>query len=350
MGDSSRNRLGLRQPSRKTLEDRINPRVIVVLSAYNGERHIAEQIESIRNQSFGDWKLIVRDDGSTDDTVDIINSLVARDPRISLVSDARGNIGPWASFGELLGIARESGAEYFFLADQDDVWLPDKMEKQLSLLRSSENNNEPVLIHSDLKIVDEDLHEIHPSFSEFQRSSYDTSDPLRTLLIHNAVVGCTIGVNRALLDFALPIPRGAWHDWWLALSAAATGTIRSMRESTVLYRQHSHNVVGGGLPPRRSFLASLATHPVSFTRKSLRAFNAGLTHATELRARMQMHGADESRLQRVERYCSAFELRGIAQRLKAYRASHARPQRTTSRVVMLGLVAAFPAMRAFAAK
>ena len=259
----------------------------MVLSAYNGERHIAEQIESIRAQRFADWTLIVRDDGSTDNTVEIIESFAKRDPRISLVSDKRGNIGPWASFGELLAIARERGAEYVFLADQDDVWHPVKIAEQWALMDAHEKINgthQPVLVHSDLKVVDDDLQEIHSSFREFQRSSYDPSDPLSTLLIHNAVVGCTIGVNRALLDFALPIPAGAWHDWWLALSAAATGVIDSTQSPSVLYRQHSHNVVGGGVPPRRSFLASLATHPVTFARKSLRAFNDGLTHAIELRA------------------------------------------------------------------
>jgi glycosyltransferase involved in cell wall biosynthesis len=348
MGDSPRNVLGFRQPSSKAIEDQISAQVIVVLSAYNGARHIAEQIESIRAQSFADWKLILRDDGSTDDTVRIVNALSARDERIELFTDVLGNIGPWASFGELLTIAHARGADYVFLADQDDVWLPDKMEKQLSLLRSIENN--PGLIHSDLKIVGEDLDEIHPSFVEFQRSSYDASDPLRTLLIHNAVVGCTIVVNRALLDFALPIPTDAWHDWWLALSAAAAGTIKSTRDATVLYRQHSHNVVGGAIPPRRNFLGSLATRPIAFTRQSLRAFNDGLKHATELRARMQLRGADASRLKRVEEYCRAFESNGVSRRLRAYRASHARPQRTTSRMIMFGIVAAFPAMRALAAK
>lgn len=319
-----------------------------MLSAYNGAHHIAEQIESIRAQSFTDWKLIVRDDESTDNTVDVVKSLAVRDDRIQLVTDTKGNIGPWASFGELLAIAHARAADYVFLSDQDDVWRPDKMERQMLLLRSLED--EPGLIHSDLEVVDEDLHEIHPSFREFQRSSYDTSDPLRTLLIHNAVVGCTIGVNRPLLDFALPIPAGAWHDWWLALSAAATGSIKSTQDSTVLYRQHSHNVVGGAVSPRRGFLGSLATHPIDYTRESLRAFNDGLTHATELLARMQLRGADDLRLRRVESYCSAFESRSIAGRLRAYRESHARPQRTTSRAVMLGLVAAFPVMRAFATK
>ncbi len=325
----------------------------MVLSAYNGERHIAAQIESIRAQRFAGWTLIVRDDGSTDGTVRIVETLAERDPRISLVRDARGNIGPWASFGQLLEIARDRDAEYVFLADQDDIWHPVKMAEQWALMTAHEATHGidyPVLVHSDLKVVDENLREIHSSFREFQKSSYDVRDPLRTLLIHNAIVGCTIGLNRALLDFALPIPPGAWHDWWLALSAAATGVVDSTGSPYVLYRQHSRNVVGGAVSPRRTLLASLATNPLAYTRQSLRAFNDGLKHATELRARMQMGNADGSRLERVEKYCSAFESNGVAERLKAYRESHARPQRTTSRVIMLGLVAAFPAMRALAAR
>ena len=344
MGDSSRDDLGICQSGSKALGDKIGAQVIVVLSAYNGSRHIAEQIESIRAQSFTEWKLIVRDDGSTDNTVEIVKSFAARDSRISLVSDSLGNIGPWASFGELLKIARDSGADYAFLSDQDDVWLPDKIEVQLPLLERKPG--QPALVHSDLKVVDENLKEIHTSFKEFQRASYDASDPLRTLLIHNAVVGCTIGVNRALLDFGLPIPDGVWHDWWLALCAASTGVVESTRAPSVLYRQHSANVVGGAEPPRRSFLSSLATHPFAYTRQSLRAFNDGLVHAFRLRERMKERGVDALRMKRVDDYCEAFESRGMISRLRAYRDSRARPRRTTSRTVMLGIVAAFPAVKA----
>ena len=344
MGDSSRDDFGIRQSGSEALGDKIGAQVIVVLSAYNGSRHIAEQIESIRAQSLTEWKLIVRDDGSTDNTIEIVKSFAARDPRISLVSDALGNIGPWASFAELLKIARDSRADYVFVSDQDDVWLPDKIETQLPLLER--RREQPALVHSDLKVVDENLKEIHSSFKEFQRASYDANDPLRTLLIHNAVVGCTIGVNRALLDFGLPIPDGVWHDWWLALCAALTGSIESTRAPSVLYRQHAHNVVGGAEPPRRSFLSSLATHPFAYTRQSLRAFNDGLIHATRLRARMKERGAGGAAAKRVDDYCDAFESPGIVKRLRAYRTSEARPQRMVSRAVMLGIVAAFPAIKA----
>ena len=193
--------------------------VIVLLSAYNGARYIARQIESIRAQSFRDWKLLIRDDCSADDTVEIVRRFCATDPRISLIEDSTSNIGPWASFGRLLSQAYDEGAEYTFLSDQDDVWLEDKMEQQLSLLRAAASKR-PLLVHSDLILVDENLQRLHASFSEFQRTSYDNADPLGTLLIHNAVVGCTIAMNRPLLELALPLPPHTLHDWCTACAAA----------------------------------------------------------------------------------------------------------------------------------
>src|SRR5215210_3773596 len=98
------------------------PTVLIVLSSYNGEKFIAKQIDSIRRQTHPAWKLLVRDDGSSDRTVDIVEALIEDDNRISLLCDARGNLGPAASFGVLLEHALRSDAGYFALADQDDVW------------------------------------------------------------------------------------------------------------------------------------------------------------------------------------------------------------------------------------
>lgn len=319
----------------------------MVLSAYNGGRHIAQQIDSIIGQSFRDWKLLVRDDGSSDNTREIVQTFAAKDPRISLVSDVKGNLGPWASFGELFAIALELGAAYVFVADQDDVWLPGKMDEQLSIMRTSEELSgtaQPLLVHSDPQVVDENLQPIHPSFREFQRTSYDTRDPLRTLLIHNAVVGCTMAMNRALLRVALPIPPRAWHDWWIALCAAATGTIRCTPTPTVLYRQHARNVIGAGSPPRRSFVQSIVTHPLAFAGGALREFANGVEQAQNLRDRMQLVGADTVRLKRVESYCTAFASGPLAGRMRSYRDSGARPRRMASRFIMLGFVAVFPAI------
>ena len=324
---------------------RSSPGVTVVLSAYNGARHIAEQIESIRGQSFKKWKLIVRDDGSSDGTVAIVNELIARDPRISLIQDSSTQLGPSASFGALLQSAYAEGADFVFLCDQDDVWLPGKMEEQLSLLAADTGRKGaqgPLLVHSDLEVVDENLQLIHPSFSEFQRMSYDEADPLRTLLIHNAVVGCTVAINRALLEFALPIPAASPHDWWLALCAAATGGIIRVDKPTVRYRQHATNVVGA--IHKHAFVREVIRNPISFVASSFRAFNVGVEQARNLRERMLRKGLDhEAAFARVDRYCDAFAAEEtLPSRLRALRESRARPQRTVSRVILYGLAALFP--------
>jgi glycosyltransferase involved in cell wall biosynthesis len=319
--------------------------VIVLLSAFNGAPYLAQQIESIRAQSFRDWRLLVRDDGSTDDTVEIVRRFCATDPRISLMEDSGSRLGPWASFGRLLSHACDGTAEYVFLSDQDDVWLEDKMEQQLVLLRAApETGNEPrvLLVHSDLVLVDENLREIHPSFSEFQRMSYDAADPLGTLLIHNAVVGCTIAINRPLLELAFPLPPGTLHDWWLAACAAASGRIQRTAGATVLYRQHSKNVIG--VEHRHSFLRELLLHPIAFTTKAFRIFNVGVEQARQLRDRLRSRsGIDQDVLRRVENYCDAFAGDGsVIDRLRALSESRPKPQRTTSKIILRALAATYP--------
>jgi glycosyltransferase involved in cell wall biosynthesis len=320
------------------------PQTLVLLSAYNGSRYIEEQIDSIRRQSFADWALIVRDDGSTDSTRDIVTRLAASDSRISLLDDRR-NVGPWQSFGILMEQARALAADRFFLCDQDDVWLPDKMAMELARLASIETArgiDHPCLVHTDLKVVDETLHTIDRSWHRFQRMSYNARDPLRTLLIHNAVAGCTILGNRALLDSALPFPHGVYHDWWLAACAAAFGTIEMVDTPTVLYRQHSTNVVGA--EHRHSFIQRMMFNPMDFVRSSFDEFSIGVSQAAALRDRAKELNTSSNR---IARYCDAF-LSGasVSKRIRALRDSRARPQRLVSRILMYGIVAAYPTMRA----
>ena len=219
------------------------------------------------------------------------------------------------------------------------------MEQQLVPLRVAAARGQtprPLLVHSDLVLVDENLQRIHGSFSEFQRTLYDAADALGTLLIHNAVVGCTVAINRPLLEFALPLPPGTLHDWWLAACAAAVGTIQRTARPTVLYRQHSTNVVG--VEHRHVFLRELARHPVSFTAKSFRSFNIGVEQARHLRDRLQSRPAtDQDVVRRVERYCDAFGDDGsVIDRLRALNKSRPRPQRATSRIILRALAATYP--------
>src|SRR5688572_7509248 len=148
--------------------------------------HVAALVESIRCQTLGDWRLLVRDDGSSDATVDVVDKLARQDPRIHLLPEDGRSLGAPGSFGLLMAAARARGAGYVFFADQDDIWLPGKLDRLLSVMGDAEatvGSETPLLVYSDLVVVAGDLRVIHPSF---RRQQWLTPPPqaeaLRVLL------------------------------------------------------------------------------------------------------------------------------------------------------------------------
>lgn len=282
--------------------------VVILLSSYNGGRFIAEQIASIRRQSYNDWILVVRDDGSSDDTSAIVESLSAEDDRISVLRDGKGKLGPAASFGELLAHARRIGASYVALSDQDDVWLPAKLARELELLQGQEavlGPTTPVLVHSDLAVVREDLSLLHRSFLGFQGLRHQSAAPLNRLLIQNFVTGSTLLLNRALLEAAVPVPTVIMHDWWLALCAAALGRILYLPEATVLYRQHGSNAQGSR--GRRAGLIGAIRRPVTWWAETADMLERTVEQARELAERVEaVKPADSSTGKMLRDFCSAF--------------------------------------------
>lgn len=167
-----------------------------------------------------------------------------KDPRILLMTDQLGNLKPAQSFSALMKQAEQRNENFIFFADQDDVWLPNKLQLGVEVLEK-ENNDTPLLVFSDLCVVDAELNKIHPSYLQYENLKPYKKIPLKTLLIHNYITGCTIGMNRALLKFASPVPETAvMHDWWCALCAATIGNIVFIEQATILYRQHSQNDIG----------------------------------------------------------------------------------------------------------
>ena len=294
-------------------------RLVILLSSYNGARFIAEQVESIRRQTLADWILLVRDDGSSDETLRILQSLAAAEPRIVLLRDGRGNLGPAQSFGALMEAALDTGAGYVAFADQDDVWHPDKLDHQMKTLRTRETSvgrSVPLLVHSDLSVVDDELRLIHPSFLSFQGLGQDRGAPLQMLLAQNFVTGCTTVINRALLRAALPLPDVVMHDWWLALCAAALGQLLCHPSATVLYRQHGRNAAGGRWWMRASLDAAL--HPVRWWRGSLTAFSATVAQACALACRVERESPSGASLPTLRAYCRAFSTgTGALQRMRS---------------------------------
>lgn len=217
----------------------------ILMATYNGETFLRAQLDSILQQSNQDWQLIIRDDCSTDATVQIIKEYqLLRPEQIRLIRAEQPSGSAQNNFFRLL---RYSTAEYVMFADQDDVWLKDKVQNTLEKMRELEEPygaQTPLLVHTDLAVVDAALRVINPSL--FQMHNMDAArNQLNNIVVQNIVTGCTMMVNRALMDLVTEIPAHAvMHDMWLALIAAAFGQIGFLDRATMLYRQHGQNVKG----------------------------------------------------------------------------------------------------------
>lgn len=220
--------------------------VEIVLSTYNGGIFLPDQIDSILPQSHSDWRLLIRDDGSLDDSPAIaLEYAESRPDKIRLIDRPGENLGACQSFARLL---QHADADYIMLCDQDDVWLPGKIEATLEKMHALEaqyGKDRPLLVHSDFKVVDENLHLLADSGWHYQKTDPRNGAFLNRLLVQNVATGCTVMLNRPLRDLALPVPPEAiMHDWWLALVASAFGKTGFVIDPLLLYRQHHLNAVG----------------------------------------------------------------------------------------------------------
>ena len=170
-------------------------KVNILLSTYNGEQYLKEQVKSIQDQTFQDWQLLIRDDGSTGGTVEIRQELVAQDERIRFINQgAIENLGVIKSFHTLLKYEK---ADLYCFSDQDDVWLPEKIALQVEEAEKHPQE-EPLLVYTDLKVVDENLNVQHESMIRTQSDHANTE--LIQELTENTVTGGVAMMNHALAD------------------------------------------------------------------------------------------------------------------------------------------------------
>lgn len=227
-------------------------RVYVACTARNVGAWIDAFVESLVAQSHTDWELWVRDDASTDDTAARLAEWHAREPRVAMIVRGERSIGAAQGFADVLR-RLPADAEVVATGDADDVWLSHRLKVSLAALEGA--GGIPTLVHSDLRVVDEDLRELAPSFWQSEGIN-PAAAVLPELAIQNVAVGPTLTLNAALLSRVKEIPAAApWQDWWIALVAAVTGQIIAVAEPTVLYRQHGANAVGARLDSAWSRLA-----------------------------------------------------------------------------------------------
>jgi glycosyltransferase involved in cell wall biosynthesis len=220
--------------------------IAIVMATYNGEKYVGEQIESILASTYQDMELYIYDDGSKDNTVELLKSYETQYPDMVHVIQNEINLGHAMNFIHAL---TRTTTDYIMFCDQDDVWKQHKVATTLKRMRHMEaqlGKDNPLAVFTDATVVDGNLDVLNQSFFCSGHLNPCRTD-LPHLLMENKLMGCTVMVNAALRKVlqSKPLPQHArYHDWWLALIAAAFGRIGYVRESTMLYRQHGSNVVG----------------------------------------------------------------------------------------------------------
>lgn len=216
-------------------------KVAILLATYNGIRFLPELMTSIQEQTYDKWELYIRDDSSSDGTRDLLRTYEEKDDRIH-VTYGEEQFGASKNFAFLINaVSRE---DYVMFCDQDDVWLPQKIEKTLYEMKRKESSSYadiPRIVFSGKQLVDENLQEIL-AYKYRQKQNISFHD----ILIQNPIYGCTMMINKAALKHAQPLPEYAYlHDYYLALLTSAYGEITFIDEPLILYRQHENNVTGG---------------------------------------------------------------------------------------------------------
>ncbi|MFW0714257.1 glycosyltransferase family 2 protein [Pedobacter sp. N23S346] len=218
------------------------PVLTILMATYNGAEYLERQLNSILNQYYRSWELVIRDDQSTDKTLQIIQSYVEKDHRIKLITCGTAHGSACRNFSELFGWAYDQNKSYILFADQDDIWLPQKLERSLAGMLQHEKRypaDYPLLCYSNLRFIDGQDQHIEA------RLPLPSELKLEVLMNENYAWGCTMILNRAAIQKIKHIPVDAVnHDYYVALVVSAFGKNILINEELILYRQHQKNVSG----------------------------------------------------------------------------------------------------------
>ena len=256
-----------------------NYKIAVLLATYNGGKYIWEQLESLFQQSCKLFHLYVRDDGSSDDTLKIVEQFHEMFPdRVTILKDSQKHRGAAKSFMYLL---ENVDSEYYMFCDQDDIWMLEKIEKTLARMKEVEKaiadagntaqvngsaamsgsaeKNVPILVATDLGVVDEQLNLLSESFNKDLKIDVFRKHP-ELICVRHVVTGCTMMFNRAAKIASLPMsPRATMHDEWVALCVHFKGGVISiLDDATILYRQHTSNTLGAEQASKGFFARAVA--------------------------------------------------------------------------------------------
>ncbi len=268
-------------------------RAQILLSTWNGAAHLREQLDSLVAQTaWDDCELIIRDDGSSDQTLEIVHAFAAAHGNVQIAEGS--NLGVIASFGELMKLA-DASADIFFFCDQDDVWLPTKVEAAIDALRDHLGSDTPALYASRSIVTDAILNPIGETNEHLQGPSF------RHALVQTLAPGHNMAFNAALLTLArenYPASELIMHDSWLYTIASGLGVVIFDRTTYCLYRTHGTNTLGydtGGLAQLRARVQRvLGRDRSAYTRQAV-AFDALFADRLDVDDRAALTGFAYSR-------------------------------------------------------
>lgn len=216
-------------------------KIDILLATYNGETFIKEQIDSILNQTHTDFRLLISDDNSTDNTRKIIKEYEKKDNRIKCFFQEK-NLGVVSNFEFLL---KQVKAKYYMFSDQDDIWKENKIE--ISLKKIKDTNSD--LVYSNLEVVDKDLNTIYNSYWKLKglEKKVKKYNNFEALYLNNFITGCTMLAKSEYIEKFLPLPKDSkyvLHDYWIALVMSQNCKIEYIDEALIKYRQHKKNNIG----------------------------------------------------------------------------------------------------------
>lgn len=219
----------------------------ILLATYNGEKYIDELLGSLLKQSYTDWRILAHDDGSSDNTLKKLKDFEILYPnKITIIDDGIKLGGAMKNFRHLL---IHCTANYIAFCDQDDIWLPEKLQLSMDLISKNEQQfgtNTPLCVFTDLSITDEALNITHSSMMHANGVVIEDFTNINNLAYSNCIPGCSMLINKKAIQVSTPMPNESiMHDWWVALSVLYQGgNISMVDKPMILYRQHGSNTLG----------------------------------------------------------------------------------------------------------
>lgn len=310
-------------------------RISTVLCTYNGAQYLGEQLQSILEQTRVPDELVVGDDASRDDTLQLVQQALEAHRAVGgapidlvlLTRDPAERAEPYGVAGNFARALAAATGEIVLLSDQDDRWAPDRVERSLAAFAQHPDAS---LVHGDARLVDGAGAPLGLTLFEAlgvtdeELQAIDSGRTFEAMLRRNLVTGATTAVRRELVARALPIPDGWIHDEWLAMVAGATGRTVVLRESLIDYRQHGANQIGARKLDWATRFARLREPRTARNERLLRRARSFVERLDRLEVSGEKRAAAREKLahEEVRSALPASRIRRLAPVLREWRAGH----------------------------